>query len=130
MISTITYEQAVDLSESIRTGKKTDKIVMVIFSMSDCEVCQPWLRDVITPFSNIYDNEIEFVQVYVDKNYITFPPPQVPSIYFFVPGEYKEQHISRLGPAAPDLVKRDLIRLIKMKNEGLSLHDAFYTPIP
>jgi len=130
MIKTITYAESVELAESVRLGQKVDKVVMVIFSMSNCEVCQPWLKDAVEPLSNIYDNEIDFVQVYVDKSDITFPPPQVPAVYFFVPGNPKEQHISRLGPANPELIKRDLIKLIKMKNEGLSLHDAFYTPIP
>jgi hypothetical protein len=116
MILEKTYQEAIDIAESIRCGVKTDKILFVIFVMSSCEVCGPWLEKVITPLARTYSDEVDFVTVAVDKNEIIFPPPQVPSTYFFVPGDSAKSNISRPGPGHRDLVEKDLVNLKKSQD--------------
>ena len=122
----MSYQQAMDEANQIREGLSKDKILMVVFAMSNCEVCKPWLEQVMEPISENMKSDLTMVVVYIDQNDIVFPPPQVPSSYIFVPGNPKEQSISRLGPAPKDMVEQDLARFINMKNEKISLYKAFY----
>jgi hypothetical protein len=126
MVELVSYQQAMDEANQIREGLSKDKILMVVFAMSNCEVCKPWLEQVMEPISENMKSDLTMVVVYIDQNDIVFPPPQVPSSYIFVPGNPKEQSISRLGPAPKDMVEQDLARFINMKNEKISLYKAFY----
>jgi hypothetical protein len=126
MIEQVTYQQAMDEANQIRDGKVTDKILMVVFAMSNCEVCKPWLEEVMSPIFEKMQADLSMVVVYIDQDDIVFPPPQVPSSYIFVPGNPKTQSISRLGPAPRDMVEQDLARFINMKNKKRTLYEAFY----
>jgi hypothetical protein len=126
MIELVSYQEAMDEANQIRDGITKDRILMVVFAMSNCEVCKPWLEQVMEPVSELMKDDLTMVVVYIDQNDIVFPPPQVPSSYIFVPGNSKDQSISRLGPAPRDMVEQDLARFINMKNEKISLYQAFY----
>lgn len=126
MVEIVSYQQAMDEANQIRDGLSKDKVLMVIFAMSNCEVCKPWLDEVMNPISEKMADDLSMVVVYIDQHDIVFPPPQVPSSYIFVPGNPKEQSISRLGPAPADMVEQDLARFINMKNEKRTLYEAFY----
>jgi hypothetical protein len=126
MIETVTYQNAIDEANQIRDGITTDKILMVVFAMSNCEVCKPWLDEVMEPISENMKDDLTMVLVYIDHNDIVFPPPQVPSSYIFVPKHPKNQSISRLGPAPREMVEQDLARFINMKNEKKTIYEAFY----
>lgn len=126
MIEKVTYQDAMNEANQIRDSLSKDKILMVVFAMSNCEVCKPWLEKVMEPISENMKADLNMVVVYIDQNDIVFPPPQVPSSYIFVPGHPKDQSISRLGPAPKDMVEMDLARFINMKNEKRSLYEVFY----
>jgi len=126
MIEQVTYQEALTEANQIRDGLPVDKVLMVIFAMSNCEVCKPWMEEVMEPISEKMAKDLNMIVVYIDQNDITFPPPQVPSSYIFVPGHPKEQSISRLGPAPLEMVEADLARFINMKNEKRTIYEAFY----
>lgn len=126
MIDILSYKEAYDAAENVRNGSSTDKVLMVVFTMSNCEVCQPWMKEVIELLAERFKEELTVVQVYIDKEPLMFPPPQVPTSYFFVPGRPRDEYVSRLGPAPFDFVERDVARFVNMKNEKKSLYQAFY----
>jgi hypothetical protein len=93
MIELVSYQEAMDEANQIRDGITKDRILMVVFAMSNCEVCKPWLEQVMEPISELMKADLTMVVVYIDQNDIVFPPPQVPSSYIFVPGNSKDQSI-------------------------------------
>ena len=126
MVDIISYQEAYNEAEDVRNGTITDKVLMIVFTMANCDVCQPWMKEVIEPISEQFKDELRIVQVHIDKEPLIFPPPQVPTSYFFVPGRPREEYVSRLGPAPLEFVERDVARFLNMKNEKQSLYQAFY----
>ena len=122
----ITYKEALDIAQSVRNGTYTEKVVGVFFTLKDCDVCGPWTTDVVIPIEKETSNDFTAYEVYVDENDIAFPPASIPTVYFFVPGTDKDKQINRVGPGPYEYAKRDVERMIKMKNEGISLYAAFY----
>jgi len=127
MIKECSYSEAVELAESIRNKKYGEKVIGFVFVLSDCDVCGPWVQEVIVPVGKMLEKDLDLYMVYVDKEWIPFPPPNVPTTYFYIPNDINnERAISREGPADYGMVLEDISRLVKMKTEGISLQDAFY----
>jgi hypothetical protein len=122
----ITYKEALKIANSVRDGSYTEKVVGIFFTLKDCDVCGPWLKDVVTPIEEKFSPDFIGYEVHVDENDIAFPPPATPTSYFFVPGKSCKQQINRVGPGPIDRATFDIQRMIKMKNEGISLYEAFY----
>jgi hypothetical protein len=122
----ITYKEALDIAQSVRDGSYTDNVVGIFFTLKDCDVCGPWIKDVVNPIEAETVGDFVAYEVHVDENDILFPPPATPTVYFFVPGKDKDKQINRVGPGPYNFAKRDVERMIKMKNEGVSLYEAFY----
>jgi hypothetical protein len=127
MINECSYTEAVELAKSIRNKTYGEKVIGFVFVLSDCDVCGPWVEEVIVPVGRMLEQDLDLYIVYVDKEWIPFPPPNVPTTYFYIPNDINnEQAISREGPAEYGMVLEDVSRLVKMKTDGISLQDAFY----
>ena len=127
MIKECTYRESIELVKTVHSGEYTDKVLGFVFVQANCEVCGPWTDEVLVPLARTLEDDLDLYLVYVDKEWIPFPPPNVPTAYFYVPnGTHNTRALSREGPAEYNLALEDVSRLIKMKNEKISLQDAFY----
>ena len=122
----VSYDRALEIAKSVRAGEYTEKVVGVFFTLKDCDICGPWLKDTITPVYEQLKDDFQAYVVYVDGNDIAFPPTGTPTSYFFVPGKDRKLQINRTGPGPLPAVLDDIEKMIRMKNEGKTLYEVFY----
>jgi hypothetical protein len=126
IVEVISYDRALEIAKSVRDGTYTDKVIGVFFTLKDCDICGPWLKDTITPVAEQLKDDFQAYAVYVDDNDIAFPPTSTPTSYFFVPGKDNRLQINRSGPGPMPAVLDDVGKMIIMKNENKTLYEVFY----
>jgi hypothetical protein len=67
MIKECSYTEAVELAKSIRNKTYGEKVIGFVFVLSDCDVCGPWVEEVIVPVGRILEQDLDLYIVYVDK---------------------------------------------------------------
>lgn len=117
------YLEALDF-----VNQESNKIKVVVFSIKDCTTCDDFLPALFAPA--IAERSDHFECVYVDANdlNIVFPPVSAPTAYFFIPNTEEPMPIFRVGGTTPTVLSKDLDIMIKIKDEGISLADAFSEP--
>ena len=117
----ISYEEAVSFWNS-----ENSKIKVVVFALENCNTCDDFLPDVFEKIINEeYSDHFEVVNVDIFSEDILFPPVNAPTIYFKIPNTDEPMPLVRTGGVPEVMLRKDLDTMIKIKDEGLSIDNAF-----
>jgi hypothetical protein len=124
MTNYIKYSEALDFINSEST-----KIKVVIFSIKDCPTCDDFLPHVFEPLLQELSDHFEWVYVDSESNDIPFPPVSAPTIYFNIPNVLEPMPIFRVGGTTPEILRKDIEKMVDIKDNKISLKEAFSEPI-
>ena len=117
----ITYNEAVSFLEG-----SSSKIKAVIFALNGCTTCDDFVPDILEVELGSRE-DFEYVKVDLAKaaTSMKFPPVSAPTTFFFIPNAAENMTLFRVGGTTPQILKNDLDAMVRIKNESLSLEDAF-----
>lgn len=113
----LTWKEATDY---VANYNELNKIVFVIFSDPTCGQCNQ-LKDDIAEFENDY---FEVIVVY-DGHELTFPMPQYPTCYSFIPKMEGHNPLIKVGGAPKEILESD----IKVQLEAFKTKKNYYKVI-
>ena len=118
----ITYEDLLNFWNA-----PNEKIKVVIFDLPNCETCDDFMRDVFEPIiTTDYAEHFDVVKTDISDSSISFPPISNPTIYFNIPNSTEEpMPLIRVGGIPESYLRKDLDAMVKIKDEGLSIDEAF-----
>lgn len=104
-----------------------EKIKVVIFELANCETCDDFMRDVFEPIiTNDYADHFDVVKTDIASHDVSFPPIGTPTIYFDIPNSTEEpMPLIRVGGIPESYLRKDLDAMVKIKDEGLTIDEAF-----
>ena len=118
----ITYEDALNFWNA-----PNEKIKVVIFELANCETCDDFMKDVFEPIiTSDYAEHFDVVKTDISDSSISFPPISTPTIYFNIPNSTDEpMPLIRVGGIPEAMLRKDLDSMVKIKDESLSIDEAF-----
>ena len=118
----VTYEDLLNFWNA-----PNEKIKVVIFDLPNCETCDDFMRDVFEPIiTTDYAEHFDVVKTDISDSSISFPPISNPTIYFNIPNSTDEpMPLIRVGGIPESYLRKDLDAMVKIKDEGLSIDEAF-----
>lgn len=117
------YEQALDF---IKTPN--GKIKVVAFVIKDCPTCDDFVPHVFEPAITERQDHFEMVKVDLATANMPFPPTGTPTFYFYIPNTTEQMPLFRVSGTVPSVLKNDLDSMIRVKDEGVSINEAFQKP--
>lgn len=108
----------------------SDKIKCVIFYKQDCPYCDDFVPHVLEAKLESKTDHFDVRKVCVDTGGVPFPPYSTPMVYFTIPNTSEKMPLLRTGGATPEIVENDLNNMISMKDQGLTIQQAFFDGKP
>lgn len=117
-----TYEEALSFWNA-----SNEKIKVVIFDLPNCETCDDFMRDVFEPIiTTDYAEHFDVVKTDISDPAVSFPPIGNPTVYFNIPNSTDEpMPLIRVGGIPESYLRKDLDSMVKIKDEGLTIDEAF-----
>jgi hypothetical protein len=103
-----------------------EKIKCVIFYKENCPYCDDFVPHVLEEKLIEKSQHFDVRKVCVDTGGNPFPPYSTPMVYFSIPNTTEKMPLLRTGGATPDVVEEDLNSMINMKEQGLTIQQAFF----
>jgi len=95
-----------------------DKVLLVMFADSECEICNMMLP-VVADQEALYPDDYE-VLVVKDQTGFPFPPSATPIGFAFIPNCPDQMPLKRVGAAPPEAIIQDVGRQVKAFKTGKS----------
>lgn len=116
----VTYEEAIGFINS-----SSNKIKVITFAIENCQYCDDFLPDVFDVQMSEMSEHFEVRYLDVRNQDIPFPPHYAPTFYFFIPGTQEPMPLLRSGGTLPELLRKDLEAMIAIKDQGLTIEQAY-----
>lgn len=108
---------------------ESDKIKVVVFSIENCPTCDDFLPHVFDVEIKKRSEDFECIYVNSEDSDIPFPPSATPTVYFYIPNVDEPMPFFRVGGTTPFILEKDLNGMVKIKNDGIPVAQAFsYIP--
>ena len=119
----VSYNEAVEFIKA-----PGNKIKVVAFVIENCPTCDDFVPHVFEPAIAARLGDFEMVKVDIAKTDAVFPPTSTPTFYFYIPNTQEPMPLFRVSGTTPSVLGNDLDCMVRIKNEGLSIAEAFQKP--
>lgn len=103
-----------------------DKVVCVLFTSKSCPNCSQFIETLLKKAEQEFLNDVEFIAIDSDVEFIKFPPPRLPITYWYIP-KCEIKIITREGfPPNYESMQYDISKMIEIKNSGKSYNEVFF----
>jgi|TARA_Y100000310_G_C20672065_1_gene810829 hypothetical protein len=117
-LRTITYEGASKLVKKVKDGLMKE-VLCIIAVDEGCPVCFQMTNKILPQVKEMFNGDIDFVELNVDNEDLIFPPVNTPVCFFYIRGN-KTFPIVKTGLAPIESVIQDVEEIVTFnrKNNG------------